>query len=188
MMEKGLLFLTILLLLFITGCCSIPRIVTYGELQSFTREKKKSKASLAFLGANEVLVNDFRERKAGEEDIKNLKSKVESYISSRPGLSESAKNNLQELKVTSSSTKEEVELLLGRPDKVINKNEKNMPGSEAWVYLTNRQSVFSVVFLPVFFDHEKYYLYFKDGLLASIERHYLEQTFTTGEPQKPAVK
>jgi len=170
------IFFTILGLfcIYLTGCCSIPRVDTYKQIYSITREEKNIKKG--FGKRKIVLIKDFRENEAFDEDIAALKEKVEKYISSHPDLSETAKNNLRELKVTEAQTKEEVELLLGQPDKVVKKEEKDI-ASEIWIYQTSHKSVFTIVFLPVFFGHEEYYLYFKDNILTLIEGHYLEQTF-----------
>lgn len=126
-------------------------------------------------------IRDFREREAFDQDINALKEKVEQYISCRSDLNEATKNNLRELKVTGGSSKEDVELLLGEPDKIIKNRKKDNLTYEAWIYKTNKRSIFTVIFLPLFFGHEKYSLYFQDNALALIERHYLEQTFSASD-------
>ena len=88
-----------------------------------------------------VTIKDFRENEMYREDIAALKEKVEKYISVHNDLSEGGKNNLRELKVTKGATEEEVELLLGEPDRVI---------SGAWIYKINKSATFSIIFLPIF--------------------------------------
>jgi len=160
------------------GCCSIPRVHTYKELYSFTKQEKVKKGG--FASKNKVtLIVDFRGNKVFDEDVVALKESVKKYISAHAGLSEPAKNNLQELRVTEGLTKEEIKLLLGEPDKIIVSGKGFSTGSEIWIYATSKKSTFTIIVLPVYFGHEKYYLYFKDNALALIERHYLEQTFSS---------
>ncbi|MDD4953546.1 MAG: hypothetical protein PHG40_01420, partial [Candidatus Omnitrophica bacterium] len=120
-------FLTLALVCILAaGCSSIPRADNCNQLYSFTREEKRIKRKFA-PKTKIVLINDFRGRQAYDEDIAELKARVEEYISSHADLDEAAKNNLREIKVTAGSTKEQVILLLGQPDK-ITKAEKEAAG------------------------------------------------------------
>lgn len=119
---------------------------------------------------NALSIKDFREVQMYDEDIAALKEDVEGYIAEYPQTAETIKTNLRELKVTEGENKGQVELLLGEPDK-ISKRAK----SEVWIYRIQRMRAFTFFIFPVFFAHEGYYLYFKDGILSKIERHYPEQ-------------
>jgi len=165
----------IVLFLFIASGCSIPTVTAQKPLYSFTKEEKMVKGG--FMGSRKsVTVKNFRESRAYEEEIDDFKIEVEKYISSHPDLNDSAKSNLRNLMVTDGSTKEEVAFLLGKPDKIINVTSANHYGAqEIWVYKINRLRAFTVVIVPVFFVHESYCLYFKDGALVEIERHNLKQ-------------
>jgi len=106
---------------------------------------------------------------------------VEGYISQHPELSETARNNLRELKVTQGSTVAEAALLLGKPDKVAKTSGGARYGaSEVWIYKLSKIRAFTIFIVPVCFVHEAYYLYFKDGALVEIERHYLTQSVQQG--------
>ena len=175
-MKKILFLILILFCIYITGCCSIPRVASYKQLYSFTKQEKRIKRG--FGGKSKVIsIKDFRENEMYDEHIAALKEEVEKYISNHTDLNEATKNNLRELKVIQGATKEEVKLLLGEPDKLVKIGKKADIASEIWIYKINKRSVFTIVFPPVFFGQEKYYLYFKDNILTLIERHYLEQTF-----------
>lgn len=175
-MKKILFSLLISACISIAGCCSIPRTADYKQLFSFTKEEKKIKGGL---GAKRLVsIKDFRENDRLDEDIAALKKRIEGYIASNAGLNESAKNNLRELKAAEGLTVDEVRLLLGEPDRVI-KTDKTRP--EIWIYKINKRSTFTIIFLPVFFGHEEYRLYFKDNILILIERHYLKQTFSASD-------
>jgi len=174
-MKKILFSILILFCIYISGCCSIPRVASYKQLYSFAKEEKKIKGS--FGKSKIVSIKDFRENEVFDENIIALKEMVEKYISSHTDLNGSTKNNLRELKVTEGAAGEEVKLLLGEPDKVVKTGKKTYITSEIWIYKINKSSTFTIIFLPVFFGHEEYYLYFKDNVLTLIERHYLEQTF-----------
>jgi hypothetical protein len=163
----------------ISGCCSVPRADSYKQLYSYTKEEKTTKGKFGFK-TKATLIKDFRENEAFAENITALKEKVEKYISTHTDLNELTKNYLRELKVTEGATKEEVKLLLGEPDKVIKPGKKD-GACETWIYATSKRSTFTVIFLPVFFGHEKHYLYFKDDILTLIERHYLEQVFSASD-------
>ncbi len=175
-MKKVLFLLLILFCIYISGCCSIPRADNYKQLYSFTKEKKKIKGRFG-AQSKVISIKDFRENETYDENIAALRERIEKYISSHADLNEAAKNNLRELKVAEGATKEEVKLLLGEPDKVAKIGEKVDTATEIWIYQTSKSSIFTIVFLPVFFGREEYYLYFKDNILTLIERHYLEQTF-----------
>lgn len=179
-MKKILFPALILFCIYISGCCSIPQAANYSQLYSFTKEKKKIKGGFASK-SKAVLVKDFRENEMLDKDISALKEKVDKYISSHNDLSESTKNNLRELKVTAGATGQEVNLLLGKPDRIIKANDKTYATSQIWVYRINKRSTFTIIVIPVFFTHEAYHLYFKDNVLTKIERHYLEQTLQTSD-------
>lgn len=142
----------------------MPTSASYREIYSFTKEEKKVKS--VFGKKQSISIKDFRENEMYEEDMEALKEDVEKYIALHPDLSEAAKNNLRELRVAEGATKEEVKLLLGEPDKI---------SDETWVYKINKLRAITVFIVPVFFVHEGYYLYFKDGVLSGIQRHYPKQ-------------
>jgi len=112
-------------------------------------------------------IKDFRGIEMYDEDIDALKEEVKEYIVAHPELSDAKKKDLRELKVMQGETKEEVRLLLGSPDKIVN--------PQTWVYKISTWRAFTVFIVPVFFVHEGYYLYFKDDILTGIEKHYLKQ-------------
>lgn len=179
-MKKILVLILILFCIYISGCWSLPRVANYKELYSFTKEEKKIKGGFGSK-RKVVLVKDFRGNEMYDENITALKEKVEKYISSRTDLSEPEKNNLRQFRVSEGTTKEEVHLLLGKPDKVIRSDNRVGAASEIWIYRTNKRSTFTIIVIPVFFTHEGYYLYFKDNVLIAIERHCLQQTVTTSD-------
>jgi len=142
----------------------MPAAAKQGYIYSFTRQEKKNKGLLA---KSYESIKDFRGIDMYSEDIDALKEDVEKYIASHADLSDEVKSNLRALKVSPGETEEEVVLLLGDPDKIT--------GSGTWVYKISRWRAFTLFIVPVFFVHEGYYLYFKDGILEKIERHYLKQ-------------
>ncbi|PIP20856.1 MAG: hypothetical protein COX40_02515 [Candidatus Omnitrophica bacterium CG23_combo_of_CG06-09_8_20_14_all_40_11] len=164
----------ILVILSIIGC-SMPTVVIQRPLYSFTKEEKRIKSG--FMGQRKsITIKDFRGNEAYDEDIAVLKAEVEKYISQHPDLSETAKNNLRGLKVTQGAAGDEVILLLGKPDKMRKVGGAGHYGaSEIWIYKISKIRAFTIFILPVFFVHEGYYLYFKDGALVEIERHSLKQ-------------
>lgn len=169
----------ILFLCFYISSCSVPTAANYRQLYSFTREEKKLKGVIG--KKKVVLIKDFRENDMYEEDMEGLKQEVEEYILAHPDLGEQAKLNLRELKVTEGARKEEVRLLLDKPDKVVRARGKaNYAADEIWIYKISKLRTFTVFIIPVFLCHEGYYLYFKDDLLAGIERHYLTQIVQQG--------
>ncbi len=171
----------VLVSLSLIGCCSIPVTAIQSPLYSFTREEKITKGG--FMGKKKsITIKDFRGNEAYDEDIVALKAEIEKYISQHPDLSESAKSNLRELKVTQGATGDEVTLLLGKPDKVVRAGGGGPYGaSEIWIYKISKIRIFTIFIIPVFFVHEGYYLYFKDGRLVEIERHYLKQVVQQSE-------
>ena len=119
-------YLVIISLCLYVGGCSLPTTVRYEQLYSLTREEKKVKG--AMLGKKKaILIKNFRQKQAYEEDIEILKQEVEAYIAGHPDLSEGRKADLRALKVTEGLAKEEVTLLLGEPDKVIKGSSKKAP-------------------------------------------------------------
>ena len=163
----------VLVILSMIGC-SMPTAAIQGSLYSFTREEKRIKSG--FGRKKSITIKDFRANDAYDEDIEALKTEVEKYIREHPDLSESAKNNLREIKVTQGTTSDEVVLLLGKPDKLVRAAGGGRYGaSEIWIYKISKIRAFTIFILPVFLVHEGYYLYFKDGALVEIERHYLKQ-------------
>lgn len=155
--------------------CSLPTAAIQRPLYSFTREEKRIKSG--FGGERKsITIKDFRQNDAYDEDIAALKEEVEEYISQHPDLSDSAKNDLRKIKVTPGASPKEVVLLLGKPDKLVRAAGSGRYGaSEIWIYKLSKIRVFTVFIVPVFPVHEGYYLYFKDGALVEIERHYLKQ-------------
>ena len=170
----------ILVILSMIGC-SMPTTAIQGSLYSFTREEKRIKSG--FGGQKKsITIKDFRANDAYDEDIEALKTEVEEYIREHPDLSESAKNNLREIKVTQGASSDEVVLLLGKPDKLVRAAGGGRYGaSEIWIYKISKIRTFTIFILPVFPVHEGYYLYFKDGALVEIERHYLKQIVEQSE-------
>lgn len=180
------MILILSLAVFLSGC-SMPVSSIQGSLYSFTKEKKKGKGMLASWSA--PTVRDFREEEAYEEDMEGLKEDVEEYISRHPDLKESARNDLRELKVSPGAGSEEVILLLGKPDKLINlRGEGRYGASEIWIYKISKLRTFTVFIFPVFPVHEAYYLYLKDGTLLEIERHALKQTVEQGRGSDVNIK
>lgn len=157
----------------------MPRMARENQLYGFIREEKRVKGGF---GSKKkvVTIKDFRGNEFYDDDVDDLKGLVENYISLHADLGEEAKNNLRELKVTEGSTKEEVKLLLGRPDKISTIGSNAYGASELWIYKINEIDTFAIFIIPIFFPHQGYYLYFKDNILAAIERHYLEQTIHQG--------
>lgn len=177
---KRFLFVFFILLYICLPGCSVPRVATYNHLRSITKEETKPKGM--FGGNKSVSIYDFRGIERYDEDIDALRLRVEKYISSHPGLSGAAKNNLQELKAAFGLNKEEIELLLGKPDKVIKPIGKTQDISEIWIYNKRKLSAFTVFIFPVFPTHESYYLYFQGNTLTNIEKHYLEQLLESTSP------
>ncbi len=160
--------------------CSIPSVARQNQLSTYYKEETKKKKSF-FGGKKPEFFKDFREDEAYEEDIVALKEEAEKYISGHPDLSDAAKTNLRELKVTEGASRQEVELLLGTPDKVSRLGAgANYNATELWIYKISRIRAFTIFIVPICFVHEGYYLYFKDDVLAGIERHYLRQTIEQG--------
>jgi len=171
-----------LILIFFCVCiygCSIPSVANQNQISSYYKEGKKKSS---FLGGEKPLsLKDFRQNEAYEEDMTALKEEAEKYISGHPGLSDSAKNNLRELKVTQGASRQEVELLLGKPDKVSRLGAgADYDATEVWIYKISRIRAFTIFIVPVLFVHEGYYLYFKDDILAGIEKHSLRQVIEQG--------
>jgi len=160
--------------------CSLPTAAIQRPLYSFVRQEKRIKSG--FGGEKKsITIKDFRGNDAYDEDIAALKEEVEKYIFQHPDLSESAKNNLREIKVTQGATGDEVVLLLGKPDKLARVSGGGRYGASAiWIYKLSKIRAFTIFIIPVFFPHEGYYLYFKDGALVEIERHYLKQIVEQG--------
>ncbi|MDP3731715.1 MAG: hypothetical protein Q8R31_01615 [Candidatus Omnitrophota bacterium] len=161
--------------------CSMPTVAIQRPLYSFTREEKITKGG--FMGKRKsIAIKDFRGNEAYDEDIETFKAEVEKYISRHPDLSEPAKDNLRALKVTQGAGVDEVILLLGKPDKAVRAGGGGKYGaSEIWIYRINKIRAFTIFIIPVFPVHEGYYLYFKDGALVEIERHYLKQVVQQSE-------
>lgn len=177
-MRKILILCLIFFCLCILGC-SVPSAARYSQLFSFTREEKKIKGAIGRRKA--VLVRDFRENARYEEDMAGLQEEIEKYILAHPDLSEQTQLNLRKLKLSQGATKEQVLLLLGKPDKVLATGGRaNYDASAIWIYKINKIRAFTVFIIPVFLVHEGYYLYFKDNVLKGIERHYLKQIVQQG--------
>ena len=169
--------------LYISGC-SVPITTQHGQINAFTDEKIKLNSQPdAF-----ILVRDFYGNEVGEENRVRLKKDVEKYISTHNSLGDKEKNNLRELKVVPGNTKEEVGLLLGKPFKVLEVNDKTNKASELWIYRKDKIDAFLIFILPVFFTHDSYYLYFDADKLNTIEEHYIKQAIeaspTGGNTQK----
>lgn len=171
---------------FIIAGCSVPTAASYKEIYGFTRQEQRIKGTL---NKTSVSFKDFRENEMYEEDMQALKDEAEQYISRHADLSEEQKNNLRKLKVTAGQNKEEVRLLLGEPDKVMNAGSRtNFNASEIWIYKLSKVRAFTVFIVPVFFPHESYYLYFKNDILVGIERHALRQLVTQSPAAGPFEK
>ncbi len=160
--------------------CSIPTASTQNELYSYYKEEVKKKGGFLSTKSPDAF-RDFRREVTYEEDIDALKEDAEQYISTHPGLSDTAKSNLRELKVAIGSNRDEVELLLGEPDKISKLGGGGRyAATELWIYRISRIRVFNIFIVPIFPVHEGYYLYFKGDTLAGIERHYLKQVIGQG--------
>jgi len=171
--KKRLIFpILVMLCSYIYGC-SYARVEKYSQLETFPSNKAKKKKKSAFsLLSNPI--KDFRGNIVRKEDIEIEKAKVEQYISLHKDLNEATKNHLSELTVTEGATKEEVELLLGKPTKIV--KFKSIPSSsEMWVYKTERTDPLPMLDVPVSF-HQSYYLYFKENALVDIEMHHLKHS------------
>ncbi len=166
MLMKNITGITLVLLCLFASGCSVPSTLGEKYLYGISREEKNQEKGI-FGNKKYIEIKDFRGNERYEEDIAAFKEEVEKYIALHAGLSEEVKSALRELKVTAGLKTEEVKLLLGSPDKAM---------KDVWVYRISKWRAFTVFIVPVFFVHEGYYLYFKDGVLASIERHYLTQT------------
>lgn len=168
-MKRNVFLVVISSYLFISGCISMPKKTDYHQIYAITKGEKITKQKFGFK-RKYISIQDFREFDRFDRDINALKAKVEEYISSYPDLSEATKSNLRELKVTAGANREGVELLLGKPDRII-------AGGRVWLYKINKPMVFTLIFVPIFYTKESYQLHFKDNLLSAIERHYLKHTF-----------
>lgn len=176
----------IIFILFCICGCSSPRVSTYNQLYSFTKEKKTVKVTF---GKKEVVsLRDFQENEAYDEYVTDLQVKVEKYILEHPELSEEAKKNLRELKVSAGSNKAEVELLLGEPLKVNAAKNNAYGATELWIYKISKIDITTIFIIPVFWTHQGYYLYFKDNALAGIEKHYLEPLIQTTSPSATGIE
>jgi hypothetical protein len=165
--------LRIILCICVFGC-SAPRVANYQYIDAYTKEEKKVQEG--FVKKKVVLIKDFRGNEMYEEDATALKEEIEEYISRHPTLDDSIKNNLRQLKLVAGMTRDETKLLLAEPEKVEKLGSRaKYDASELWIYRTNKLRAFTVFIFPVFVAHEGYYLYFKDGVLAEIEKHFLEQ-------------
>ena len=165
---------TIVLVMLSMIGCSMPTVAIQRPLYSITKEEKRIKS--VFGHKKSITIKDFRGNDAYDEDIAALKEEVEKYISQHPDLSEPAKNNLREIKVTPGATADEAALLLGKPDKLVRAAGRGRYGAtQIWIYRISKIRIFTIFILPVFPVHEGYYLYFKDGRLVEIEKHYLKQ-------------
>ena len=180
---RRLLFPILGMLCFYISGCSIPMVAKYSQLSTFTSNKTGKKMKFGLGGSNRA-IEDFLGNKIHKEDIDIVKERVEKYISIHNNLSEATKNNLRELRVTEGATKEEVELLLSKPTKIIKRKDNVHAISKIWLYKINKRNPFTIVILPIFLIHEKYYLYFKENILFNIQRHYLRQIV---EPINPEV-
>src|SRR3989338_1398435 len=122
--------------------CSLPTAAIQGPLYSFAREEKRIKSG--FGGEKKsITIKDFRGNDAYDEDIAALKEEVEKYIFQHPDLSDAAKNNLREIKVTPGASRNEVVLLLGKPDKLARVSGSGRYGaSEIYIYKINKILVF----------------------------------------------
>jgi len=180
-MKRLSILVIVFILLNMIGC-SMPTVTTARPLYSFTKTERISKGGL-MSKQKFISYNDFRGQEAYDEDIDGLKKDVEAYILKHPDLNEQTKDNLRALRVTQGATVAEVTLLLNQPDRVI-KAASGAPygATEIWVYRISKLRAFTIFIFPIFFVHEGYYLYFKDGMLQEIERHYLRQVIRQSEP------
>jgi len=170
---KRLIFpILVMLCSYISGC-SYARVEKYSQLETFTSNKPKKKGKSAFSLSSKP-IKDFLGNSVRKEDIEIVKAKVEQYISLHKDLNEATKNHLRELTVIEGATEEEVELLLGKPTKIV-KFKNVHPFSETWVYKTKKTDPLPMLDVPLSF-HQSYYLYFKDNALVGIEMHYLKHS------------
>jgi len=178
---RRLLFPILVMLCFYISGCSIPMAAKYSQLNTFSSNGTAKKKKFSF-SESERPVEDFLGNKMYKEDIDIVKGRVEKYISVHSNLSEATKNNLGKLRVSVGATKEEVELLLGKPTKIIKRKDNAHAISEIWLYKTNKRNPFAIVIIPIFVIHEEYCLYFKENVLSDIQRHYLKQIVETINP------
>ncbi|MDD5155868.1 MAG: hypothetical protein PHF11_05230, partial [Candidatus Omnitrophica bacterium] len=113
---------------------------------------------------------DFKGYLIHKEYTDNLKNKVEEYIAGHPQTSEEARAELRNFKVVKGMTAEQVKLLLGEPERIQPLNTGNKFRADArWVYMMKDTVCIYVVPVPLFFTHNAYHLYFKNGVLVGIE-------------------
>lgn len=177
-MKRTILILITGLPLLCTWGCSMPKSARYAQIESISRQEKSIKSG--FTRKKVVIIQDFRENDRFDEDIEQLKAKVEAYITEHPELSDAQKANLRELKVTEGAGAEEIRLLLGKPDKITDRKSLEGISSETWIYRINHRSTFTVFIFPVLPMHEGYYLKLENKRLKTIERHFLEQVLDSG--------
>jgi len=154
-----------------TSCSNLPNYIKKEERKkrSFASEKKY------------IAYKDFRLNEIYEEDVAAYQVDAEEFIAKHPGLVSEKISALRQLKVVLGLNKDEVTLLLGIPDKAVRPHYyKNYGIAEKWIYKIHKWRMFNIFIVPVFPVHEAYYIYFKDGEVAGIEKHYLTQMFEQG--------
>jgi hypothetical protein len=154
--------------------CSIPMTAKYSQIDTFSSGKTQKKSKFSIFKPT-ARPEDFLGNKVNKDDIASAKEKVEKYILAHNDLDEAARNYLRDLKVVRGATAQEVELLLGKPTKIIKSGKNVRPALEVWVYKTNKASPFRILIIHIFSIKETYYLYFKENILMDIKKHYLKQ-------------
>lgn len=100
----------------------------------------------------------YRNALGKEVDRENLQQKVREYIVAHPDRPEHIKRSLISLSVTWGMTRDEVELILGRPNNIVKLTPTaRSVADEKWVY--NMTGMMMVLF------PERYTLFFRDGVL-----------------------
>ncbi|MFH1198830.1 MAG: hypothetical protein V1650_01525 [Candidatus Omnitrophota bacterium] len=176
---KKILFSSVIILSFFAAGCSTLRVTPQSQLPSYTKVESKKKGFT--IGKGKIIsYKDFKNNEIYEEDVDALREEVGEYIVKRPELSEAVKASLDKLEVTLGLTKEQVILLLGEPDKISSLGKNQYSAGELCIYRVTKWRAYTVFIIPVFFVHEGYYLYFKDDILAGIERRDLKQMIKQG--------
>jgi hypothetical protein len=153
-MKKLITF--IFLLLFLGGCAA-PLYYLRDDINCYYKDKMISRD---FKG--NIIDN-------AKEYVTNLKGKIEDYLSHHPEINEETKLALKNCKVTKGLTKEQVKLLLGNPERVQTLSSKNkFKADQRWVYIMEEQKCI-YLFVPIFFTHNAYHLYFRGDILIAIE-------------------
>lgn len=159
---KRLISFTVLLLLL--GGCAAPRYCHRDNIDCYYQDKRINR--------------DFRGKVVDKEYINSLKGKIEGYLLGHLEINEESKSALKNFKVVKGLTKEQVELLLGVPEKTQVLNPKNkLRADERWVYTREDLKCIYFFALPLLFTHDAYHLYFRGNILLAIEDATVREQF-----------